>query len=109
MVDKARQRKMVLQDKIEALAAQNRLVMASAVGSHVNIDDSKLAQTEKLIGDIKKRLDVAERVLAHEGQFNQAIDVDVVNEKDLVGDVKAYFAPKTPASEAAVAAAPSGQ
>jgi len=55
------------------------------------VDNSKLAQTEKLIAQIKKRLDVAERVLAHESQFVQAIPVDAVVEEDLLMQVDEYF------------------
>jgi hypothetical protein len=66
------------------------------------VDSSKLAQTERLIAQIKKRLDVAERVLAHEGQFLEQIEVDTVNEKDLVTQVKEYF--EGPAKGDAVAA-----
>jgi hypothetical protein len=55
------------------------------------VDNSKLAQTEKLIGEIKKRLDVAERVLAHEATFVSQVEVDVVNEKDLVAQVQQHL------------------
>ena len=55
------------------------------------MDNSKLAKTEKLINQIKKRLDVAERVLAHESQFVQSIPVDTVVEEDLLMQVDEYF------------------
>ena len=55
------------------------------------MDNSKLAQTEKLINQIKKRLDVAERILAHETQFIQAIPVDSIEEEDLLTQVDDYF------------------
>ena len=91
MLEKARSRKAILASRIEGLVAQHRLVKASAVGSKVHFDDSKLAQTERLIGQIKKRLDVAERVLAHEGRFVEPIEVDVVDEQDLLTQVEEYF------------------
>jgi len=81
----------MLQDKIESLASQHRLVKAASVGSNIQVDNSKLAQTEKLIAQIKKRLDVAERILAHESQFVQAIPVDSVVEEDLLTQVDDYF------------------
>jgi hypothetical protein len=55
------------------------------------VDNSKLAQTEKLIAEIQKRLDVAERVLAHESKFIESIPVDTVVEEDLVAQVDDYF------------------
>jgi hypothetical protein len=91
MLEKTRSQKSLLKDKIESLASQHRLVQAAAVGSRVQMDNSKLAQTEKLIGEIKKRLDVAERVLARESEFIQPIEVSVVDEEDLLAQVDEYL------------------
>jgi hypothetical protein len=91
LLEQTRARKRMLHDKIESLASQHRLVKAAAVGSQIQVDNSKLAQTEKLISQIKRRLDVAERVLAHENQFIQAIPVDAVAEADLLTQVDEYF------------------
>ena len=94
LLDRTRSRKRILEDKIESLASQHRLVKAAAIGSQIQVDNSKLAQTEKLIGRIKKRLDVAERILAHETQFVQVIPVDAVPEEDLLMQVDDYFEAK---------------
>ena len=102
-LQRARRQKDLLADRIESLAAQHRLVVAASVGSKFQLESSKLAQTEKLIGDIKKRLDVAERVLAHEGSFVQPVEVDVINEKDLLTQVDEYFHPAKPAKPVAAA------
>jgi len=91
LLEQTRARKRILADKVESLASQHRLIKAAAIGSHIQVDNSKLAQTEKLITQIKKRLDVAERVLAHESQFVQAIPVDAVVEEDLLVQVDEYF------------------
>jgi len=91
LLERTRARKRMLKDKIESIASQHRLIKAAAIGSHIQVDNSKLAQTEKLIAQIKKRLDVAERVLAHESQFVQAIPVDAVDEEDLLTQVDEYF------------------
>ena len=91
MLDKARSQKELLASRIESLASQNRLVRASSVGSKIQLDDSKLARTERLLGQIKKRLDVAERVLAYEGRFVDEIQVNVVDEADLLTQVRNYF------------------
>jgi len=91
LLEQTRSRKRMLQDKIESLASQYRIVKAAAIGSNIQVDNSKLAQTEKLITQIKRRLDVAERVLAHESQFVQAIPVDAVMEADLLTQVDEYF------------------
>ena len=91
MLAKTQSQKAVLEDKIESLASQHRLVQAAATTSHVKLDNSKLAQTEKLIGEIQKRLDVAERVLARESDFVQPIEVSVVDEVDLLAQVDEYL------------------
>jgi len=92
-LDRARSQKAVLEGQIAALEGQYRLVQAASVGSEFKIDHSKLAQTERLIAQIKKRLDVAERVLAHEGKFTEPMvaGVDAVNEQDLMAEVDEHF------------------
>jgi hypothetical protein len=91
MLDKTRSRKSLLENKIESLTSQYRLVKAASIGTNIQVDNSKLSQTEKLIAQIQKRLDVAERVLAHESQFIQEIPVDAVPEEDLLTQVDEYF------------------
>ena len=59
----------------------------------------KLTQAEKLINQINKRLDVAERVLAHESRFVQTIPVDVIPEKDLLAQIEDHFNPIEMSSE----------
>ena len=91
LLDRTRAQKRRLLDKIEGLESQYRFVRASAVGSRIQLDNSKVAQTERLIAQIKKRLDVSERILAHESRFVQAIPVDTVTEKELLTQIDDYF------------------
>ena len=91
MLEKTSSEKRILEAKIEALAGQYRLVKAASTGSQIQVDNSKLAQTEKLIAQIQKRLDVAERVLSAESRFVEQIPVDTVVEADLVAQVDEYF------------------
>lgn len=91
LLEKTRNEKRILENRIEILASQHRLVKAASVGSQIQVDNGKLAQTSKLIAQIQKRLDVAERVLAHESRFIEAIPVDSVVEADLVAQVDEYF------------------
>lgn len=94
MLEKTRSQKALLENQIETLEGQFRLVQAAAVGSKLNIDHSKLAQTQKVLADIKKQLDVAERVLAHEAKFSEEIKVDTIDEKELVASVDEHFGNK---------------
>jgi hypothetical protein len=91
MLEKTRSQKQLLEGQIESLEGQFRLVQAAAVGSKVHVDHSKLAQTQKVLADIKKQLDVAERVLAHESRFTEEIKVDNVDEKELTASVDEHF------------------
>lgn len=94
MLEKTKSQKRILEDRIEALASQYRTLQAAATGTQFQVDSSKLAKTQKLISDIQKRLDVAERVMAHESKFVGSIpvdEVDTVAETDLVAQVDDYF------------------
>jgi hypothetical protein len=103
LLEKTRSEKRLLQDKISQLAGQYRVVKAAAVGSKLNIDNSKLTQTAKLIAHIEKRLDVAERVLAHESRFVQMIPVDSIEEADLFEQIDNHFNPSVHVDELTVA------
>src|SRR5204862_3364963 len=91
MLEKTRSQKSLLENQIESLEGQFRLVQAAAVGSKLHVDNSKLAQTQKVLSDIKKQLDVAERVLAEESHFTEEITVDNVDEKELTASVDEHF------------------
>ena len=91
-LDRTRSQKALLESQIASLEGQNQLVKAASVGSNLEIDHSKLAQSQKLIAEIKKQLDVAERVLAHQSQFVQPIQIDAVTERDLVKEVDEHLA-----------------
>jgi chromosome segregation ATPase len=90
MLDRAKSQKAQLETQIALLEGRYQMLKNTA-GSDLQLDSSKLAQTEKVISEIKKRLDVAERVLAHEAKFTKPIPVDVIDEKDLVSEVNHYF------------------
>ncbi len=104
ILERTRSQKVRLEDQIEALEAQYRLVKAASVGSRFQVDHSKLAQSEKLIREIKKRLDVAERVLAHETRFVEPIPVDDISETDLVAQVDEHLSNGDAAAEGEVLA-----
>jgi len=105
MFERTRTARADLESKISALESQYKLVQMASVGSGVQVDHSKLAQTEKLISDIKKQLDVAERILAHKAKFVDPIPVESnVNEKDLLSEVDSYLNPAASGTREAKAA-----
>lgn len=92
LLDKMRDRKAELELKVEALAAQHRLVQASAVEAGSSIDQSHLADADQLLNSIQNRLEVAERVLQHE----QDLYVDpgvgtLVDEASLLAELDEYL------------------
>ena len=94
-LERTRSQKALLESQIASLESQNQLLKSQSIGSGVEIDRSKLAQSEKLISEIKKQLDVAERVLAHDSRFVEPIQLDTVTEKDLVSQVDEYLGDRT--------------
>jgi flagellar biosynthesis chaperone FliJ len=92
VLERTRSQKALLEGQIASLESQHRLIQAASVGSGSRIDTSKLAQTQKLIADIKKQLDVSERVLAHQSRFVEPMVIDVVDEKDVTRQADEYLA-----------------
>ena len=94
VLDRTRSQKSLLEGQIASLESQHRLIQAAGVGSGTQIDTSKLAQTQHLINDIKKQLDVAERVLAHESRFIEPMVIEVTDEKEVARQVDEYLSGK---------------
>jgi hypothetical protein len=98
---RTKQQKALLETQIATLEGQNQLVKAASVGSTFAIDNSKLAQSEKLIAEIKKQLDVSERVLAHQAKFTTPIEINVVNETELLKQVDDHLGSSAPSAQTA--------
>ncbi|MDG1896310.1 MAG: hypothetical protein P8J37_15515 [Fuerstiella sp.] len=87
-----RHRKAELEQKVEALAAQHRLVQASAIESGKLIDGSRLSEADQLLNQIETRLAVAQRVLAHEQDIFAVSTADeLVDEEQLLTELDDYF------------------
>lgn len=92
MLDRMRHRKAELEQKVEALAAQHRLVQASAIESGRLMDDSQLSQADQLLSDLETRLAVAQRVLAHEQDlFTVTTTDEIVDEQRLLTELDDYL------------------
>jgi hypothetical protein len=104
LLERARHKKAELEQKVEGLIAQNRLLKASAVQSKVHVDHSKLSRADQLLSDIQKRLDVAERVLAHEESTVLFIEPSMIDETSLLAEIDAHLADDDDSSDVAVAA-----
>jgi peptidoglycan hydrolase CwlO-like protein len=96
-LEKTRVTRIELAAQVEALESQFRLIQAQAQtsGSQFQIDDSKLARTQKLLRDLHKRLAVAQKVLAQEARFVENIEDEPVSEPALLERVDKYLTAKT--------------
>jgi hypothetical protein len=103
-METARSQQVTLQSQIEALESRYRLAQATSVGSDVQIDNSRLAQAQKVVTDVGHQLDVSERMLASEARFTHGIDLNVVDEKGLLSDVDAHLSGKHAAAPAETSA-----
>jgi hypothetical protein len=90
-LDQMRVRKIALESQIESLTGQYRLVQAASSNSQIQVDPGKLAHAERLVGEIRQQLKVAEHVLAREAKFTQPIPVDSIDPQDLVARVARHL------------------
>lgn len=91
MLDRMRDRKAWLEQKVETLAAQNRLLKASQVQAGKLIDSSQLSGADQLLTEIEKRLAVAQRVLAYEEVEPQADDRPFAVEEEVLSTYDDLF------------------
>jgi chromosome segregation ATPase len=82
-----------LEVQIENLDARLKTVQAAQTASSVVLDDSQLARAKKLIGDLNKQLDVAQKMLDADGKFTGLIPVDTSAQvpEDLPSQIDEYF------------------
>ena len=66
MLDQMRVRQSELKLKVEALAAQHRLIKSSQIESGTLVDGSQLSQADQLLDQIETRLQVAQRVMNYQ-------------------------------------------
>jgi len=90
-LEKTRLARVELAAQIDNLEGEFRLVQAQSAGSDLSLDNSKLAQTRKLLDDLRKRLDVTRRVLAKEAKFVEFIPVETEDPQGLVDKIDSHF------------------
>ena len=90
-LDQTRLARVQLDSQIEALEAQFRLLQAQSIESEFHIDESKITQTKEIITDLKKRLAIAQRVMARESKFVEFIPVSQIEDSEIVERVEAYL------------------
>lgn len=82
-----------LEVQIENLDARLKTVQAAQTASSVQLDDSQLARAKKLISELNKQLDVAQKMLDADGKFTGLIPVETAAQipEDLSNQIDEYF------------------
>lgn len=94
--------------EVENLEARLKMLEARQTTSNYKFDDSRLSRAKELIGDLRSRLSVEERVADVEGAYQPEISVsEAAAAEDIVDQVTSYFADKQPSEAQTAQAAPS--
>jgi hypothetical protein len=82
-----------LEVQLENLDARLKTIQAAQTASNVQLDDSQLGRAKKLIGELNKQLDVAQKMLDADGKFTGLIPVETSNQipEDLSNQIDEYF------------------
>jgi chromosome segregation ATPase len=86
--------------QVENLEARLKMIEAAQTTSEYSFDESKLGRVKELIGDLRSRLDVAERMVNTEGSLHDEIPLDEPTPSDISNQVTDYFRNPKPAAEA---------
>jgi hypothetical protein len=82
-----------LEVDVENLEARLKMVEVAQTTSNYNFDDSQLGRAKELIGDLRTRLNVAEKMVNVEGEFHDEIPLSSPTNEDIVEQVTEYFTP----------------
>jgi chromosome segregation ATPase len=79
--------------EIENLEARRRLLEVNKAASDFSnaFDDSQLAKTQEILSDIETRIQVEEKMISVEGEFQGEIPVDEPVAEDIMEQVTAYL------------------
>jgi chromosome segregation ATPase len=88
-----------LQVEVENLEARNQMVAAAQATSNYQFDESQLGQVKELVSNLRTRLDVAEKLVNSETQYQGEIPLEKAAPENIVQQVSEYFGEK-PAAEA---------
>jgi chromosome segregation ATPase len=87
-----------LEVEVENLEARLKMVEVAETTSNCHFDESQLGRAKQLVGDLRTRLGVAERMLLVEGETQGEIPLSEPASENIVDEVTAYLAPETGAA-----------
>lgn len=80
-----------LEVDVENLEARLKLVQVAQASSETNIDDSRLARVNELVGEVRGRLAVAEKLANADVRYHDEIQLEADANDDVVEQVTEYF------------------
>lgn len=81
-----------LEIQAENLEARLRTLHSDAVANRVQFDDSDVSKCQSLVNDLRARLDVAEKMIVTEGNFEDALVSFPTNSGSVRHEIDSYFA-----------------
>jgi chromosome segregation ATPase len=84
-----------LEVDVEHLEARLKMVETAETTSCYQFNDSQLSRAKQLVSDLRVRLDVAERLVNSENQFQGEIPVEETVSESIVDEVTEYFQPES--------------
>ncbi len=100
-LDAVRLERSALDDQLHMLRTQRlHLEALAAASTRCEIDDSALGRAKEALGGIKKRLDVAQRVLENDLAFHGEPAATPTAARDIVREIDELFAGEAPAAPA---------
>ena len=85
-----------LQVEVENLEARLQMIAAAKATSNYQFDDSRLGRVKELVSNLRNRLEVAEKLVNAEVNFQGEIPLEKSTPENIVEQVTEYFGPKTP-------------
>jgi chromosome segregation ATPase len=89
-----------LQVEVENLEARNQMVAAAQTTSNYQFDDSQIGRVKELVSNLKTRLEVSEKMVNAETEFQGEIPLEKTSPANIVDQVSDYFGDKKPDSKA---------
>ena len=80
-----------LEVQVQNLEARLKMLQAAQTTSQFNFDDSQLSRCKKTIQELRKRLDVAERILDQDGKLADNLSDEPEDAEDIAEQIDRYF------------------
>jgi predicted nucleic acid-binding Zn-ribbon protein len=82
-----------LEVEVQNLEARLKMLQAAQTTSQFNFDDSQLSRCKKTMQELRKRLDIAERILDQDGKLIETLseEASAPVAEDIVEQVQTYF------------------